>query len=111
KNLLLQLREGDHRAFEQLDKQHSRQLLAMLDKRFADPQEVDDILQELFVKVWERRASGSLMRCFLRRRMVCSTMTSSNGKIFEAAKNASIDVGIFSCERSSILLITEIAGS
>lgn len=37
KDLLLQLREGDHRAFEQLYKQHSRQLLAMLDKRLADP--------------------------------------------------------------------------
>src|SRR5690554_5808381 len=56
KDLLLQLRRGDHRAFEQLYKQHSRPLLAMLDKRLADPQEADDILQELFVKVWERRA-------------------------------------------------------
>lgn len=54
-DLLLRLREGDHGAFEQLYRQHSAQLLAKLDRKMAHASESEDILQELFIKIWERR--------------------------------------------------------
>ncbi|MBL1407506.1 RNA polymerase sigma factor [Sphingobacterium faecale] len=55
KDLLLRLRGGDHRAFEILYHQHSRLLLAKLDRKFVYTEDADDLLQELFVKIWERR--------------------------------------------------------
>lgn len=55
KDLLLRLRGGDHRAFEILYHRHSRLLLAKLDRKFVYPEDADDLLQELFVKIWERR--------------------------------------------------------
>lgn len=55
KDLLLRLQAGDHRAFEILYRKHSRLLLAKLDRKFAYAEDADDLLQELFVKIWERR--------------------------------------------------------
>jgi RNA polymerase sigma-70 factor (family 1) len=55
KDLLLRLQNGDHTAFEILYQRHSRQLLAKLDRKLATPDEADDLIQELFIKIWERR--------------------------------------------------------
>lgn len=55
KDLLLRLRGGDHGAFEILYHRHSRLLLAKLDRKFLYSEGADDLLQELFVKIWERR--------------------------------------------------------
>lgn len=55
KDLLLRLQGGDHRAFETLYHRYSRQLIAKLDRKLAHASESEDILQELFIKVWERR--------------------------------------------------------
>jgi len=54
--LLDQLRKGSMRAFETLYGRHSRALLWKLRRMVKDPQEADELLQDLFVKVWERRA-------------------------------------------------------
>lgn len=55
RDLLLRLQNGDHTAFEILYRHHSRQLLAKLDRKLRSPDEADDLLQELFIKIWERR--------------------------------------------------------
>lgn len=55
KELLLRLQGGDHAAFEKLYHRYSRNLLAKLDRKMADEDQADDILQELFIKIWERR--------------------------------------------------------
>lgn len=55
KDLLLRLQDGDHAAFEKLYHRYSRQLLAKLDHKLTDEYQADDILQDLFIKIWERR--------------------------------------------------------
>jgi len=55
KELLVRLQDGDHMAFEILYHRHSRTLLAKLDKKLSSTFEADDILQELFIKIWDRR--------------------------------------------------------
>ncbi len=53
--LLLKLQAGDSRAFEQLYGRYSRSLLWKLEKMLKDTDEADELLQDLFVRVWERR--------------------------------------------------------
>ncbi len=55
KYLVVLLREGDHTAFEALYNRHSPQLLVKLDGKLPETAQVDDIVQELFVRLWERR--------------------------------------------------------
>ncbi len=55
KILLSQLREGSERAFEQLYHIHSSMLLANIRSLVKDPEASCDILQDLYVKVWEYR--------------------------------------------------------
>lgn len=49
------LRLGDIDAFEWLYNNHKRQLLVSLLKLVKCPQTAEDILQDVFVKVWEKR--------------------------------------------------------
>lgn len=53
--LLERLRAGDHAAFGQLYATYSKQIYWKLLKMFKQEAEADELLQELFVKVWERR--------------------------------------------------------
>lgn len=55
KDLLLRLQCGDHKAFEILYHQHSRELQSQLVGKFIHREDMDDLVQGLFVKVWERR--------------------------------------------------------
>lgn len=55
KDLLLRLQGGDHAAFEKLYHRYSRPLLAKLDRKVSEEYHADDILQDLFIKIWERR--------------------------------------------------------
>ena len=55
KDLLVRLQNGDHVAFEMLYARYSKKLLAKLDRKMPSAEEADDLLQELFIKVWERR--------------------------------------------------------
>lgn len=53
--LLLKLREGDHHAFETLYHTYSRQLYWHLSKMVKDNDLAEELLQELFIKVWHAR--------------------------------------------------------
>ena len=55
KDLLLRLQNGDHVAFELLYTRHSAKLLVKLERKLTSSAEADDLLQELFIKIWERR--------------------------------------------------------
>src|SRR5690606_27147159 len=54
-DLLFRLREGDHAAFELLYLQYSKSLYLKLRRMVKYAEEADELLQELFVKVWEKR--------------------------------------------------------
>ncbi len=55
KALLEGLRGGDASAFEQLYRKFSKQIYWKLLKMVKESDQADDILQDLFIKVWERR--------------------------------------------------------
>lgn len=54
-DVLRRLRDGDELAFEQLYVYYSNVLFWKLKKMVKDHDQADELLQELFVKVWERR--------------------------------------------------------
>lgn len=54
--LLQQLQEGNHEAFETLYHSYSKVLYWHLDKMVKDADLAEELLQELFVKVWHSRA-------------------------------------------------------
>lgn len=62
--LLQQLRAGDHSAFEELYNRHSKKLYWKLKRMVKDPQEADELLQNLFVKVWEKREKIIVQQSF-----------------------------------------------
>ena len=55
KELLDRLKEGSHEAFEMLYHRHSPQLLLKLERKLPDAVDADEIIQELFIKIWDRR--------------------------------------------------------
>lgn len=55
RGLLVKLQDGDHRAYDILYNNYSEKLTAKLFKLLKSWDEVEDALQELFVKVWENR--------------------------------------------------------
>ncbi|SOD17705.1 RNA polymerase sigma factor [Pedobacter xixiisoli] len=54
-SILLQLKEGSQLAFENLYHRYSKRLYWKLQKLVHDEDQADEILQDLFLKVWERR--------------------------------------------------------
>ncbi|MFP3596924.1 RNA polymerase sigma factor [Chryseobacterium sp. SIMBA_029] len=64
KNLLQALQLGDHRAFEQLYNRYSKKIYWKLLQMVKDKTEAEEILQELFIKVWNRREQIDLDRSF-----------------------------------------------
>lgn len=79
KDLLIRLREGDRQAFEALYHQYKRRLAGNLFRLLKSPDLVDDVIQELFAKLWEHRSTISIdqpVRSYL----------------FSIARNLTIDV-------------------
>ncbi len=64
KDLLIRLRDGDHAAFESLYRRHAEPLYRKLLALVKLPEEADEILQELFVKVWEKREQIEIQTSF-----------------------------------------------
>lgn len=57
KELLLRLREGDYGAFETIYSKHSRVIGARLFRLLKSWDLAEDVLQELFIKLWNYRGS------------------------------------------------------
>lgn len=55
KEVLERLRGGDERAFEKIYNHYSNPLFWKLKQMLKDQEEAEEILQELFVRIWERR--------------------------------------------------------
>jgi RNA polymerase sigma-70 factor (family 1) len=53
--LLSQLKEGDQRAFEQIYKLYSERIYGRLIRLLKDEDMADSILQDVFLRIWERR--------------------------------------------------------
>ena len=64
KELLAHLRQGEIRAFDFLYHLHSKPLLWKLRRMVKDPEEADELLQDLFVKVWEKRENINIEQSF-----------------------------------------------
>lgn len=54
--LLAGIREGDHAAFAELYRRMSRQLLGYVQRRLVDHAQSEEVLQEVFLHVWENAA-------------------------------------------------------
>lgn len=55
RDLLLRLRDGDYVAFDQLYSQYSNRIYGKLLKFTKSAETAEELLQELFMKVWEKR--------------------------------------------------------
>ncbi|MDC7217837.1 MAG: RNA polymerase sigma-70 factor [Spirochaetales bacterium] len=64
KDLLLGLQNGEHAAFEQLYHRYSKPLYWKINSMVKQPEEADELLQELFVKVWEKRERLNINQSF-----------------------------------------------
>lgn len=64
KRLLIQLREGDVRAFEQLYFAYSKRLYGNILKMVKSAEMAEEILQEVFQRIWERRTSIDVDKSF-----------------------------------------------
>lgn len=54
-SLLLRLKEGNREDFDQLFNQFAAPVMTYLRYRLQDEQDAEDILQEVFIKLWHRR--------------------------------------------------------
>ena len=52
--LVFQLRQGDQQAFQQLYKRYHTALLGVITRIVKDPIEAQDLLQDAYLKVWQR---------------------------------------------------------
>lgn len=64
KELVGQLREGDRSAFEQLYHLHKRKLAGILLRLLKEDVLVEEVLLDLFLKIWEQRESIDLEKSF-----------------------------------------------
>ncbi|RFM27047.1 RNA polymerase sigma factor [Deminuibacter soli] len=56
-SLLQRLREGDKDAFNELFNQFAEPVLTYINFRLQDAHDADDILQEVFIKLWHKRST------------------------------------------------------
>lgn len=64
KSLLLKLREGDSRAFEKLYFTYSKNLYGNLLSMVKSTEIAEELLQDIFQRVWERRTSIDMTKSF-----------------------------------------------
>jgi RNA polymerase sigma-70 factor (ECF subfamily) len=55
--LLLRLKEGDRTAFDEIFNRHAGRVLTYIRRRLNGAAEADDILQEVFLRLWNKRDS------------------------------------------------------
>jgi RNA polymerase sigma factor (sigma-70 family) len=56
KELLLRLRDGDYTAFEKIYSNHKKKIAQRLIRLLSSRDLVEDLLQELFIRLWNNRA-------------------------------------------------------
>lgn len=56
-DLVSRAQSGDATAFESLYRQHSRRIFALCLRMVADPDRAEDLVQETFVRAWEKLSS------------------------------------------------------
>ena len=63
-NLVLSLKEGDMKAFSELFDRYGRRLYHFSMKYFKSPADAEEIVQEVFFKIWSNREELSLLKSF-----------------------------------------------
>lgn len=51
------IRESNSLAFDELHARYWHKLFRIANKKIGDPDETDDLIQELFIEIWEKRAT------------------------------------------------------
>lgn len=64
KALIQQLRDGDQLAFSKLYQIHAKTIYRRLQRMVQDADQADELLQELFIKVWEKRNQITINESF-----------------------------------------------
>ncbi|TKC08083.1 sigma-70 family RNA polymerase sigma factor [Pedobacter polaris] len=59
-DLLGLIRDSDYAAFEELHRRYYQQLFLLAAKKIGDQDEAYDLLQEMFIELWEKRATFSI---------------------------------------------------
>ncbi len=62
--LLRQLRNGDRRALDQLYRSYAKPLYWKLQRMVKNKEEVEELIQDLFVKVWDKREQIIIQQSF-----------------------------------------------
>lgn len=63
-SLLLRLKEGDKEAFNELFEQFADPVLTYAAYRLRDERDAEDVLQEVFIKLWNKRSSIQIHTSF-----------------------------------------------
>jgi len=58
--LLALIRNSDYAAFEELHRRHYKSLFALAAKKIGDEDEAYDVLQDMFIELWNKRAAFSI---------------------------------------------------
>lgn len=53
--LLQLIRNSDYAAFEEMHRRNYKSLFRLAAKKIGDPDEADDLLQDMFIELWEKR--------------------------------------------------------
>lgn len=62
--LLSKLKEGDERAFEQIYQLYSERIYGRLIRLLKDEEQANSILQDVFLRIWERKAQIDVDKTF-----------------------------------------------
>ena len=55
--LIAMIRESNSLAFDELHARYWHKLFGIANKKIGDPDEADDLIQEFFIEIWEKRAT------------------------------------------------------
>ncbi|MVZ63758.1 RNA polymerase sigma factor [Sphingobacterium humi] len=89
KELLLKLREGDERAFEQVYNLYSSPVFGSILKLLKDRDTSEDILQDVFIKVWQSRMEIDPDRSFKSYLFVIA-----KNKVYNYMRRATLEVQV-----------------
>ena len=67
-NLLINLRQGDIKAFDELYHRYAKKSMAFALKFFKDQSTAEEAVQEIFIRIWERRKEldeSKSFKCYL----------------------------------------------
>jgi len=107
KRLVIKMQQGNQQAFAKLYDKYAPMLMGLIIRLVHDKKTAEDVLQQVFIKIWEKRTVFDFSRKHLFTELIklarntameaCKHNTSSNGEIFTA------NITVHSNETSNLL--------